>query len=594
MFRETSSQISFFQPEISYPDVLPKDDWCHIFREQVYPLIDEQMFKHLYKDSKLGAPNKSIKTMISLLIFMMLETLNWREVENMFQRRIDWMIATYTSFGEANVDFTTLFKFYCKLEADDTAYKFFKHLVQQFIELCNISVDQQRVDSFFMFGWLKILSRYGLFKETIRKFLQSLRKQKPGLYEQIKGELSQEYLEKEFDLTEKNKDKASRKIQDMINDIYRLKEAFSNHKQVKNYETFKIMCTVFEQQCVVSKGSNKDGNSSVAEKKDSSNQTSEKISKNKRKKLARKQQRKTSSSKKNANSEQSIELREKPAGDKIISNPHNTDAEYTKKRNQKVVGHKGFLTETCDPENEVQFITDGNLETSTFSDSKEIENIMERLEENDMKPKVLNGDAGFITGKTILSSESKGIDLKGPVSGRSQDIEKFDESDKKSRTLDITEFSVEIDNESNELTVINCPNGQTPIDQKRSDKTGKLLVHFSPEICSACPFQERCPVTKGKKVNTLTVSEEQYAGAKRHQEYMTNPAYRKSCAIRSGAESLVNEVANGHGCRKSRHRSEKRSRLRLFFGIISCNVKRFMRYWASSAHNQVDLTPVSP
>ncbi|HHE37832.1 MAG TPA: hypothetical protein ENL20_04585, partial [Candidatus Cloacimonetes bacterium] len=92
MFRETSSQISFFQPEISYPDVLPKDDWCHIFREQVYPLIDEQMFKHLYKDSKLGAPNKSIKTMVSLLIFMMLETLNWREVEDMFQRRIDWMI----------------------------------------------------------------------------------------------------------------------------------------------------------------------------------------------------------------------------------------------------------------------------------------------------------------------------------------------------------------------------------------------------------------------------------------------------------------------------------------------------------------------
>ena len=55
-----------------------------------------------------------------------------------------------------------------------------------------------------MHGWLKILSRYGLFKETIRVFLQNLRKQKPGLYEEIKDELSQNYLEKDFDLTEKD------------------------------------------------------------------------------------------------------------------------------------------------------------------------------------------------------------------------------------------------------------------------------------------------------------------------------------------------------------------------------------------------------
>ncbi len=31
-----------------------------------------------------------------------------------------------------------------------------------------------------------------------------------------------------------------------------------------------------------------------------------------------------------------IEIREKPEGDKIISSPHNTDAEYTRKRNQKI------------------------------------------------------------------------------------------------------------------------------------------------------------------------------------------------------------------------------------------------------------------
>ena len=40
-----------------------------------------------------------------------------------------------------------------------------------------------------MFGWLSILARYGLFKETIRVFLQALRKHKSGLYENIKAEV---------------------------------------------------------------------------------------------------------------------------------------------------------------------------------------------------------------------------------------------------------------------------------------------------------------------------------------------------------------------------------------------------------------------
>ena len=93
-----------------------------------------------------------------------------------------------------------------------------------------------------------------------------------------------------------------------------------------------------------------------------------------------------------------------------------------------------------------------------------------------------------------------------------------------------------------------------------------------------CDEKKRCPVKPGVRVATLTVSEEQYAGAQRHHQYMEDEDYRKECAIRAGAESLVNEVANGHGARKARHRSEKRCRLQLIFSSIACNVKRFIRY----------------
>lgn len=535
MFRETTPQLSLFQPDILFPGILPLDDWSYIYRDKVYPLIQESDFKHLFNET-VGAPNKSIKAQVSILIFMNMEQLGWRDAQFQFERRIDWMNATYTPFGEANIDFTTLFKFYQKLQNDSTAYKLFQKITSVFITECSISIKKQRVDSFFMYGWLEKLSRYGLFKETIRVFLQNLRKQKPGLYSDIENDLSRKYLENDFDLTEKDKSKTSRKIQEMAKDLYLLKNAFENHHQIKHYTSFQTLLQVFEQQCIV---------------KENGNETKE-----------------------DATSVE-IEIREKPEGDKIISSPHNTDAEYTRKREQKVVGHKGFVTETCDSENDVQFITDVNLETATHSDSEELSKIEERLEKSGLKPESLYGDAGFVNGKTIIESEEKEINLEGPSSGRSQSFEKYGSSD---RPLDIADFEVEIEENSKELNVLSCPNKEVPLDQSRSKKTKKILVHFDPEKCKQCELNERCPVKIGKRVSTLNVDEEQYAGAARHHKYMGNSEYRKECGTRAGAESLVNEVANGHGARKSRHKSESGSRLQLLLASLACNVKRFIRY----------------
>ena len=144
MFRPTSSQSSLFEVENYFPGALPKEDWCFTYQKKVLPLIDEEKFRHLYSESE-GCPNASIITLVSL------------------------------------IDHTTLFKFYQRLEIDDTARTLFTEITDAFVKACGTSLKKQRTDSFFIHGWLRLLSRYGLFKETIRKFLQSLRKQKPGL-----------------------------------------------------------------------------------------------------------------------------------------------------------------------------------------------------------------------------------------------------------------------------------------------------------------------------------------------------------------------------------------------------------------------------
>jgi hypothetical protein len=134
-----------------FPKVLPKEDWCYIYRDKIYPLIDEDKFRHLFEEEG-GAPNKSIKMVISILIFMGMEKFTWRGAEFQFGRRVDWWIATHTAMGEAQVDHTTLFKFYQRLEQDDTARKLFQELTIKFAEACGTSLKKQRTDSFY--PWL--------------------------------------------------------------------------------------------------------------------------------------------------------------------------------------------------------------------------------------------------------------------------------------------------------------------------------------------------------------------------------------------------------------------------------------------------------
>jgi len=528
MYRPTSLQSSLFAVENYYPDALPENDWSFIYRTNVLPLIDESKFKHLYSESE-GRPNASIRTMVSLLVIMGMEKLNWRGVEFQFPRRIDWLIATDTAPGKAAIDHTTLFKFYQRLEIDDTARTLFTEITDAFIQACGTSVKKQRTDSFFIHGWLRLLSRYGLFKETIRKFLQSLRKQKPGLYDTIKEQLSRNYLEQEFDLTEKDRELARKKISLMAQDLYTLKCAFENHHQVKHYQTFKILCTVFDQQC------------ELHDKKDS---------------------------------EPEIVIKEKPES-RAICSPHNSQVRYVRKNNQGFTGDKGVITETCASENKTQFIVDADTVEATEHDSKQPSKVQDRLIENDFKPEKQYGDAGLVNGQTILYSQEKGIDLEGPTAGRSQSFDAYNDKD---RPFDAGDFDTTIDEKNDRLFIIKCPNNQAPNNQKRSKKTGKIIAHFDRAICIDCAHVNRCPVKIGRRVATFKVGRSEYVGAVRHHQYMSNKEYRKECAIRAGVEATVSELTRAHGMRKSRHRKKSRTRLQLIFAALACNVKRFIRH----------------
>ena len=64
------------------------------------------------------------------------------------------------------------------------------------------------------------------------------------------------------------------------------------------------------------------------------------------------------------------------------------------------------------------------------------------------------------------------------------------------------------------------------------------------------------------------IDEASYRGSHRHHQYLENTDYRKQGATRAGAEGTVREMVRSHGVRKSRHRTESRTRLQLLFAAI--------------------------
>lgn len=70
MYRSTTPQLTLTEPAFQIPNILPEDNWSFVYKDKIWPLIDEDKFRHLYNEKK-GAPNISVKLKISLLIYIL-------------------------------------------------------------------------------------------------------------------------------------------------------------------------------------------------------------------------------------------------------------------------------------------------------------------------------------------------------------------------------------------------------------------------------------------------------------------------------------------------------------------------------------------
>ena len=201
------------------------------------------------------------------------------------------------------------------------------------------------------------------------------------------------------------------------------------------------------------------------------------------------------------------------AANTLIS-PYDLDARYGQKRNNKWMGYKAHLTETCDAKLP-HVITNVVTTSADIPDNHLVEHIHSSLGNQQLRPKIHLVDAGYPDGENLVTSAGDGVDLFGPVrpnnSWQARDLLAYDAS----------QFVIEWD----AGTAI-CPEGVKSHRLKRDiDISGRDIVRFmfSEKDCGTCQSKARCTNTKARQMTVL--KQEQHEALQQARKRQTTVAF---------------------------------------------------------------------
>jgi hypothetical protein len=170
-----------------------------------------------------------------------------------------------------------------------------------------------------------------------------------------------------------------------------------------------------------------------------------------------------------------------------LQSPDDWEATYREKHGQ---GHRGYvanLTETCEPENEVQLITQVQVAPNTQDDEQLAVEAVPGLKAR-MGLEVLWTDGGYNGPEAeaaLRANQVKHIptNVRGGHSAANR--------------MGLEAFVWETDEAGNPVAV-QCPGGQR-VEVRAGRKRGRFLADFEETVCETCALREQCPTQAVKR-----------------------------------------------------------------------------------------------
>jgi len=243
------------------------------------------------------------------------------------------------------------------------------------------------------------------------------------------------------------------------------------------------------------------------------------------------------------------------------------EASYRTKGNAHYKGYVANLTETCDPENDLQLITKVQVAPNNTDDSQLLAEALPSLQERtDLDTLMTDGGFGGEASDTALEGQDVKL-IQTAIRGPKPNSHQFH----------LADFDILFDPQDTP-TDITCPYGQNvPITPART--TG-LQARFHPEICSACPFhqEERCrahPQNRDPRY-LLAFTLKQIRAAQRRKDFLEHQDHGQN--LRAAVEATVRSVKHPFRAGKLPVRGQFRVTCLIIASAIHVNVRRIYRF----------------
>lgn len=519
-----------------------KKTWAWSFRTEALPLIDAELFRPFYCEG-MGRPSKPVETVVSVLILKDMFDLTDGEALYRLDFDLGWHVALALESEEAHCCQKTLHNFRARLMAVDGGLLLFEDTADKIVARLLLSTKWGRMDSTHFVSNVALLSRLGLFCETLRVFLCGVRRASEAKYLGIAEPLRRRYVHEDGGATsyaDARSSDAPRRLSVCARDVWRLLDHFRGDVEVASLPAAQLLQRLFVEQCEVAP----DAAPAGQDEADADAPFAPVAVKS-----------------------------AKQLHSDVMQTPHDPTMTYS---GHKGKGYEGQIAETCGNGDKPEIIVAAAPGPSCRSDVHRAVPTVENLAARGLAPGTMLADTTYGSTENVIACAPLGTDLQSPVSGPAP----ADPSQMTSGDFDL---------DLCQTRATRCPAGHEAISETRDPATDKIETVFDATQCASCPHRPHCPThedTHGHHVLKTTLHE---AVLQRRHRYQATDEFSQQYKARAGIEATNSELKRKHGLGKLRVRGSPAVTLAFYLKCTACNVKRMVMYFTKQRKMAVTM-----
>jgi hypothetical protein len=249
-----------------------------------------------------------------------------------------------------------------------------------------------------------------------------------------------------------------------------------------------------------------------------------------------------------------------------LQSPDDPEATYRHKGQKDHVGYVTNITETCDPDNPLQLITQVQVAPNNTEDADLLVEALPNLRaRTDLA--TLYTDGGYGSADADQALQDNQVELvQTAIRGREPSTEK----------LNLSDFEIK-QSQSGTPTEITCPGKQIVAVQQSSQKKG-YVAHFEAEVCQGCPFISKCPAQRGKRDQRwyLRFTQEQARMSQRRRK--SRLRQKEGRNLRAAIEATICSLKRAFPASKLPVRGLFRVTCMMVGSALISNIRRIKRY----------------